>query len=346
MIPKRKGDNTLTRSDVIEGYRRYLGREPESEVVIRQHMGLGTIDKLKNMLAASKEYLSKVTDIEIDATSLDNFVEHSDNLGGPQAADTIEYWKKIRYKPAAHVNESLDAYSDEYARQQIALYEEISGRELDQHKNEFTPFDIQVHVEAINPYGHWTPSDLALHLLRLSRALQLGKFARGEHVLDIGCGWGLSSELFAYSGLTVTALDINPAFVELVNKRALRSGLPIRAVQGTFEDIPGQEVFDAALYYECLHHAVRPWEALRSLHPRLSDQGRVIMAGEPFNDRWRSWGLRTDPLSLYCIRKHGWFESGWSPGFLQGCLARTGFRVEHCADEGGSIGWIVVARKA
>ncbi len=98
-------------------------------------------------------------------------------------------------------------------------------------------------------------------------------------------------------------------------------------------------------YYECLHHAVRPWIALRAAYERLKPGGRVILAGEPVNDHWKSWGLRVDNLSVYCIRKFGWFESGWSVPFITGCLQRSGFAIDHCGDEGGTIGWIIVGRK-
>ncbi|MBU6296156.1 MAG: methyltransferase domain-containing protein, partial [Planctomycetes bacterium] len=42
----------------------------------------------------------------------------------------------------------------------------------------------------------------------------------GASILDMGCGWGLSSEAMAFSGASVTAVDINPQFVELIEKRA------------------------------------------------------------------------------------------------------------------------------
>ena len=140
----------------------------------------------------------------------------------------------------------------------------------------------------------------------------------------------------------MTGVDINPGFVDLVNRRAAHSGWPIRAERGTFESIPGTDLFDAAMYYECLHHAVLPWVALGAAFARLKPGGRVLLVGEPVNDRWKSWGVRLDNLSVYCIRKFGWFESGWSVPFITDCLVHAGFAIEHCGDEGGTIGWIIV----
>lgn len=55
------------------------------------------------------------------------------------------------------------------------------------------------------------------------RDLRYAKPRRGETVMDMGCGWGLSSELAAYLGLTVIGVDVNPSFVRLVNERAKRA---------------------------------------------------------------------------------------------------------------------------
>lgn len=281
----------------------------------------------------------------IGPEDLDAFVEGTDALGPIGSPEVAAHWAGIAYRPSTVVDEQLDPYADAYAEQQIALYREISGREVDQDANEMTAFDAEAHVGAANPYAHQAPPDVALHMSRIARAIQQSGLRIGDHVLDLGCGWGLSCEMLAFSGLRVTGVDINPDFVALVNRRAQRSGWPIRAEHGTFESIPGSDVFDAAIYYECLHHAVRPWVALRAAFARLKPGGRVILVGEPVNDHWKSWGIRLDNLSIYCIRKFGWFESGWSVPFIAGCLERAGFAIERCGDEGGTIGWIIVGRK-
>lgn len=67
----------------------------------------------------------------------------------------------------------------------------------------------------------------------------------------MGAGWGLSSELAAYIGLTVSAIDINPLFVELIRTRAARSGLPIEAAASSFDAYEPQKAYDGILFYEC-----------------------------------------------------------------------------------------------
>jgi 2-polyprenyl-3-methyl-5-hydroxy-6-metoxy-1,4-benzoquinol methylase len=282
----------------------------------------------------------------VRSDSLDEFVAASDRHGGPGHPACDAYWRDFRYEPASWPDQSLDPYGLSYFEAQLRLYRELSGRGLDQSVNEHTAFDLSQHVEAVNPYAHPGPSAIAVHLQRLSRALRLAGIPRHGHVLDMGCGWGLSSELLAYLDLSVTAVDINPAFVELVNRRAARGGRRITAIQAGFDDFTPRETCDAILFYECLHHATRPWEVVGRLAGSLKPGGALILAGEPFNSHWWDhWGLRLDALSVYCIRKFGWFESGWSLSFMQDILSRAGLVPETSHDADPEIGIVMIGRR-
>ena len=133
-------------------------------------------------------------------TMLDAFVRASDRRGGPGAPACQTFWRDITYKPSAILTDGLDPFGPEYMEMQLTLYRELSGRDLDQASNEMTSFDLTAHIDAANPYGI-APADAALHLRRLSRAIQAAQPQLGAHMLDMGCGWGLSSEVGAYLGL-------------------------------------------------------------------------------------------------------------------------------------------------
>ncbi|WP_292478525.1 class I SAM-dependent methyltransferase [Mesorhizobium sp.] len=354
----------IRRDDVIAGYEELLGRAPESDDVISAHQASYiNVQAFRASLRQSLEYQTKNGISASDPASsaqpsnwregktitpgnLDSFIASSDNLGPPGSPEVEEFWRSMRYVPQAKVNQNLDPFGEEYVAQQIAIYREISRRGIDQHSNELTDFTMADHIAGANPYTHQPPTSVALHVGRVSRAIQYSGLQIGDHVLDMGCGWGASCELMAFCGLEVTGLDINPHFVELVNTRAKRIGHKVSAVQGSFESIPGDGLYDAALYYESLHHAIKPWETLSLVHSRLKPGGKLMLAGEPVNEIWKHWGIRTDPLSIYCIRKFGWFESGWSADFISKCVKRSGFDVKHFAEETSSIGWIMIARKA
>lgn len=261
---------------------------------------------------------------ELGPADLDAFVATVDSFGGPGFPGVEDYWRGFSYRPVTAVDTTLDPFGQAYFDQQIALYREISGRGLDQTVNEHTVFDREAHLMARNPYNHGEPGVLANQLLQLTMAMRLANPRRGARMVDMGCGWGLSSELGAYLGLEVEAVDINPDFVELVRSRSERYQYNIKAVEAAFDDYVPDAPVDLVLFYECLHHAVEPWTLLQRLAQRLSSGGKIIACGEPINNFWwPNWGLRLDPMSIYCIRKHGWFESGWSREFIVACMDRA-----------------------
>lgn len=282
----------------------------------------------------------------VTSAELDSFVAESDARGGPGHPDCEAWWRKIEVRPDIRVDQSLDPFSEAYVAEQLALYGDLSGRSFDQQVNERTTFDVDRHVAAPNPYDHGSPGGLAQHVERLSRAIRLAAPPRPGRMLDMGCGWGLSSEIAAYSGLDVTAVDVSAEFIDLVSRRAAHSGLPIRTVRSEFDAFETDEQFDLVLFYECFHHALRPWSLARRIAHFLRTGGKLVLAFEPINDIWwRHWGLRLDPLSVYCIRKHGWLESGWSMPFLQRLLRRAGLAPWAVPPSEDGHGWTIVAEK-
>jgi SAM-dependent methyltransferase len=84
----------------------------------------------------------------------------------------------------------------------------------------------------------------------IAQGAQLGP---GSNVLEIGCGTGLFTEMFARSGCTITAVDISPALLE----RARTRGLPpdrVRFLSKRFEDCQVDGPFDAVIGSSVLHH--------------------------------------------------------------------------------------------
>ncbi len=280
------------------------------------------------------------------AGQLDHYVAEIDRLGGLGTPDCQAFCIDFTYQFACEVDQDLDPFSEAYVAQQVRLYEEIAGHRYEADRDEHTPLDVERHARAVNPYDHSDPAGLAVHLQRLSRAFRYAKSRRDEVLLDMGCGWGLSSEIAAYLGLTVIAVDINPSFVRLVNERAKRGNRAISAMQSTFDDFKPDQPADLAMFYECLHHAIRPWMVTSRIADSLKVGGRLILAGEPINDFWwKNWGIRLDPASVYCIRKFGWFESGWSIGFIGQTLHRSGLLPRIYADNDPEIGYAVIAEK-
>ena len=258
--------------------------------------------------------------------TLDDFVAECDAMGGIASPTCRAATKHFRFVPITEVDVALDPFSDAYFKQQLNVYSEISGRTLDQDTGEITPLDVEARINTANPYGEDNIAFISKHCRTVLTALMVANVPPGARILDLGAGWGLSSEMMAYCGAEVTAVDINPGFIELIHRRTKRTGLLIKTIEGNFDTVEPGTDFDMAFFYECLHHSVRPLDTLKRIADFLGPKGRIVFAGEPVNSIWwPHWGMRLDAESVYVMRKHGWFESGWSANFICECLRRAGF---------------------
>lgn len=278
----------------------------------------------------------------LHSAHLDRLVAEVDGRGGLGTPAAAAHLADFQLDFDVRIDTALDPFSAEYFGQQQALYEEMAGRGLDQTTGEMTALDVDEHVAGSNPLNLTDVRHVCKHARAVLTAVMMADLPPGASVLDAGCGWGLSSEVMAFCGAKVTGVDINPRFAELVRRRAERLGLPVRAECCGFDRFDTPERFDLLFFYECLHHSLRPWETLGRLGRLVRAGGKVVMAGEPVNAVWwPHWGLRLDAVSVYCVRKFGWWESGWTPEFITACFARAGFRLElhpHVGLDNGLIG--------
>ena len=117
------------------------------------------------------------------------------------------------------------------------------------------------------------------HRLRIVETLGLRP---GMRVADIGAGTGLFSRLIAKQvgeGGTVFAVDLVPAFVDLIRKRAQADGLaqikPVlcdeRSVNLTEHSI------DVAFLCDVYHHFEFPKSSLASIHKALRPGGEFVL---------------------------------------------------------------------
>lgn len=280
----------------------------------------------------------------VDAADLAGFVTEIDRLGGPGTAAAIDFASDFSLRYETPVDTRLDGFDPAYMAQQLELYREISGRAVDQNTNEHTDFELEEFLWSASPYGTIEADRIAHHARTILTSYLVSDLAPGARVLDMGCGWGMSTEMFAFCGCAVTAVDINPDFIELVERRAERRGFDVRAVTSSFDDFESDEVFDLVFFYECLHHAIAPWTVIDRLARNVAPGGKFAFAGEPIQDLfWPQWGLRLDPQSVYSIFKHGWFESGWTADFLHRCFDRAGFELTLMPGIGFQHGEIGVA---
>jgi hypothetical protein len=266
--------------------------------------------------------------------------EYASNLNHPEL---VASYYPIQLGFTTRVDQNLSPFSDEYFMQQLALYEEISGRRLNQWDGELHPLEIADLIEAPNPLGIRNVSHVSEHVRALSSMLSLTGLGDCARILDMGAGHGVSSEVFAFCGCRVHAIDIDPTLAELSNRRSAIRTLGIQRSVLNFDNIESVEnyAYAAAFFFQSLHHCLRPWQLIETLKSKISKGGVIGFTGEPIQSMfWKNWGLRLDPESLYVARKFGWFESGWSHQFIQSCFCKNGMRLAFLdgGHAGGEIG--------
>lgn len=141
-------------------------------------------------------------------------------------------------------------------------------------------------------------------------ALLAARGCRGAlRVIDVGCGAGTQSVLWAEMGHSVCGLDVSAPLIGVARRRAAELGLPIRYEVGTATALPlGGESVDVCLLPELLEH-VADWEgclkdAIRVLAPGgllyLSTTNWLCPAQQEFSLPLYSW--YPPMLKRYCER--------------------------------------------
>ncbi len=251
-----------------------------------------------------------------------------------------------RFRMELDLQLPADPYSDEYRRQVFELYEWLHGRPY-APANEVTPFDVQAAADSPFPYTTHSAQTVGNHLIAIGHVIRTLDLPPASRVLEFGPGWGNTTVALAQMGHRVTAIDIEPSFVELIATRAKLVHADIDAIVGDFSMIHElDEHYDAVLFFECFHHCADHLALLEGLDRVVVPGGRVLFAAEPITDAFPvPWGLRLDGESLWAIRKNGWFELGFTETYFVETLARFGWQLERAICTETPWGAIFVARR-
>ncbi len=214
----------------------------------------------------------------------------------------------------------------DYAEFQFELYQRLAGKPYSS-ENEVTRFDVEESARCPWPYSTGNPLVTADQFTAIGALLRRLDLPPGSRIVEFGPGWGNTTIPLALLGFQVTAIDIEPRFCELVQRRAAMHGVSIKTVNADFLSIESaDEPFDAAIFFECFHHASDHRRLLRALHGAVKTSGRILFGGEPISANFpMPWGLRMDGQSLWSIRKHGWFELGFNEDYFVEALATEGW---------------------
>src|SRR3989339_352393 len=103
-------------------------------------------------------------------------------------------------------------------------------------------------------------------------------FLENKKVLEIGCGSGVVSCLFARNGAKVTAVDITKQAINLVKTNAKLQGLNINPLQQDAEKLTfAKENFDYLFSWGVLHHSQNPLDAFKQVERVLKKSGSGLI---------------------------------------------------------------------
>jgi hypothetical protein len=254
----------------------------------------------------------------------------------------------LEFRFACPGNLPPDPSAPEYREAQLALYRLLAGRDsYVAETGEVSTFDLAAGIECPFPYATRSSTTVGEQLMAIGflvRALQLRP---GDRILEFGPGWGKSTLEFAQMGYPVTAVDINPLFLDLIRARAARLRLDVSLLRSDMLSCQPASRFERVVFYESFHHCSDHVRMIARLDSLVARGGAVLFAGEPIEDDFpMPWGIRLDGMSVYSIRKHGWLELGFRTDYFLNVLARHGWVAERLQSLDVPWGKVFVARRA
>jgi SAM-dependent methyltransferase len=139
-------------------------------------------------------------------------------------------------------------------------------------------------------------------------------------VLDLGVGTGWTTVFLARRGYEAVGQDISADMIELANGNRERYAVPSASfVVQDYEEMPYREEFDAALFYDALHHAEDERLALGAVYAALKPGG-ICLTVEPGEGHGASPGAR------FAAEKYGVTERDMPPHHVIAVGRSFGFR--------------------
>jgi len=125
-------------------------------------------------------------------------------------------------------------------------------------------------------WGWGTPAG-KLRAARRGELIAKGaQLAPGVRALEVGCGSGLFTEIFATTGATIVAVDISPELLERARARDIPADR-VTFLEKRFEDCTVNGPFDAVIGSSILHH-LEQRQAIAQMFQLLRPGGKFSFA--------------------------------------------------------------------
>lgn len=183
----------VTREEIITAYKYLLGREPESEEAIKNHLQHNSVDEMKQIFIHSPEFASKY----IKTLTVGRYIEQSvQNVQTECSESELNQMLEETKKTWSQFGEEAPHWS-------VLV------------SDEFLPNKIEENISIFYQKG-FDNIELTLNILR-----RAGLKADGfEKALDYGCGVGRLSIPLSKYAKSLTSIDVSPGHLKLARERA------------------------------------------------------------------------------------------------------------------------------
>ena len=119
---------------------------------------------------------------------------------------------------------------------------------------------------------------------------------RGKKVLELGCGIGTDTMMFARAGAQVTAVDLSPKSLEVARRRAEVYGLGNDihfhvADAESLSEVVRPERYDLVYAFGVVHHTPRPDNVIRQIREHYLDTGGTLKIMVYNRYSWKTWWI-------------------------------------------------------
>lgn len=283
------------------------------------------------------KYIDNVKDLDTEIKRVDERFMISDDEGR-QALSEFCY--------AVQRNLPEDPYSKEYYDAQMKLYLELSGRNHYSIDNEHSPFNFEAVKNNPFPYLTKSPATVGDQLIAQGFLIQKLNLGANSRIVEFGPGWGNTTLHLAQMDYKVTAVDVEPSFIDLIRYRTEMFSKKVDLVNKDMLEFTSDEKYDAALFFESFHHCSNHLKLLANLNSLINENGIIAFAAEPIADFPYPWGVRLDGISVWSIRKFGWLELGFDTTYFLKTLLSLGWTPRRYRSDASPIADVIVARKS
>lgn len=121
---------------------------------------------------------------------------------------------------------------------------------------------------------------------KLDFAVDACRLLPGDHVLDVGAGWGSFTEHAGVRGIHVTSLTISDTSMRFVSDLIDRHNLPCRVLNEDFMDYNAPSTYDAIVILGVMEHLPDYPATLRQCLRFLKRGGRVYLDASAFREKY------------------------------------------------------------